>query len=126
MLLMNHKIPDRKLCKILDTLSVIILFLLSLLLFLTKNIRLCHHCKFDQWIFKAFFRMTINHHDLTRQNLPVIILPVKSSQSFFLEILRQSFSSGTGTGEQCDLVSLFLILVKILYQKFKATVIRTD
>ena len=70
--------------------------------------------------------MTINHHDLTRQNLPVIILPVKSSQSFFLEILRQSFSSCAGTGEQCDLVSLFLILVKILYQKFKATIIRTD
>lgn len=75
---MNYKISNRKLCKILNALSIIILFLFSLFLLMAKNIRFCHDYKLGQRILKSLFRMAINHHDLSRLNLSVIILTVKS------------------------------------------------
>ena len=55
--------------------------------------------------------MTINHHDLSGLNFPVIILPVKSRQFFCLKVLCQSLCPGTGAGQKCDPISLFLILL---------------
>ena len=126
MLFMDNKIADRKLRKILNTASTVIFFLLFLLLFLSKNVRFCHYRKLDQRVFKALLCMAINHHDLARTDLPVIILSIKGCQSLFLKILCQPLGPCAGTGKQRDPVSLFLILMKIFYQKFKTVVISAD
>ena len=126
MLLMNNKITNGKLSKILNTVSAVIFFLLFLLLFLSKDVRFCHYRKLDQRIFKALLCMAINHHDLARTDFPVIILAIKGCQSLFLKILCQPLGSCAGTGKQCDPVSLFLVLMKVFYQKFKTIVISID
>ena len=121
---MNYKISNGKLCKILNALSIIILFLFSLFLLMAKNIRFCHDHKLGQGILKSLFRMAIDHHDLSRLNLPVIILTVKSRKLLFLKVLCQTLCPGPGTGKKRNPVSLSFVLFQILCQKLKAAVIR--
>ena len=82
MLFMDHIIPDRQLCKILDSLAVVDFFLFLFFLLLTENIGLCDHRKFDQRILETTARMAINNHDLAGAYDTVCILAVKSIQAF--------------------------------------------
>ncbi|CCY33249.1 unknown [Ruminococcus sp. CAG:60] len=123
---MNHIIPDGKLCKILDSLSIVgfLLFLLFLFfLLLTENICFRDHRKLDQRILKAFPGMTVHYHNLAWMNLAVIVLSVKSIQVIFPKVLRQSFRPGTRTRKQGNLVTLFLIFLQILHKKLEAAVV---
>ena len=121
---MNYKISNRKFCKILNALSIIILFLFSLFLLMAENIRFCHDHKLGQGILKSLFRMAIDHHDLSRLNLPVIILTVESRKLVFLKVLCQTLCPGPGAGKKRNPVSLSFVLFQILCQKLKAAVIR--
>ena len=124
MLFMNHIVPDRQLCKILDSFSIVGFFLFLFFLFLTENISLCNYCKFDQRILKAFPGVSVHNHNLTRINQSVIVLSVKSIQIIFPKILCQTLCSCTGTGKQSNLISLFFIFFQIFHKKLKAAVIR--
>ena len=73
MLFMDHIIPDRQLCKILDPLAVVDFFLFLFFLLLTENIGLCDHRKFDQRILKAFPGVSIEDHNFPWIDHAVII-----------------------------------------------------
>ena len=95
-LFMYDIISDGQLRKILDTIAVICFFLLFFLLFLAENIRFRNNRKLYKGIFKAMSGMSVNHHNFSRIDNPVIILPVKSVQPLLQQILCQTFCPGTG------------------------------
>ena len=96
---MDYIISDRKLCKVLDPLSIVGFLLFLFFLFLAKDIGLCDHGKFDQGILKSFSGMAVHYHDLTRIYYLVIILPVNSGQLLILQILCQTLCPCAGTGK---------------------------
>ena len=82
MFLMDNKISNRKLRKILNTVSAVLFLFFVLLLLFAKNICLCHHREFDQRILESTSCMAINNHDLTGIDDTAVILAVKSIQPF--------------------------------------------
>ena len=82
MFLMDNKISNRKLRKILNTVAAVLFLFFALLLLFAKNIRLCHHREFDQRILESTSCMAINNHDLTGIDDTAVILAVKSIQPF--------------------------------------------
>ena len=124
MLFMHYIVSNGKFRKVLDSLSIVFFFLFTLFLLFSKDICLCDDCKFNQRIFKSPPRMAIDHHDLSRLQNTIRILSVECVQTFFLKIFCQTFCTGSGTGQQNDLISFFFVLFQILYQQFKTTLIR--
>ena len=124
MLFMHYIVSNGKFREVLDSLSIVFFFLFTLFLLFSKDICLCDDCKFDQRIFKSPPCMAIRHHDLSRLQNTLRILSVKSVQTFFLKIFRQTFCTGSGTGQQNNLISFFFVLFQILYQQFKTALIR--
>ena len=95
MFLMDYIISNGQFREILNSFSVVLFFLFALLLFFSKNIRLCDNRKFYQRIFKPSPCMAICHHDFSRLQYTVRILSIKRIKTFFLKILCQTFCTGS-------------------------------
>ncbi len=82
MVFMHHVIPDRKCRKALDFLTFIGTVPLLFLFFRTKNICLGNHRKLQNGILISLVYLAVAHHNLSRQQLMVIVICIETIQTF--------------------------------------------
>ena len=120
---MNHIISRFEFCKFMNLLSFVY-FPPLFLLFLSENIRLRDHRKFQHRILIAFCHISISHKDLARIDLPLHIFAVKAAQVIISQIFCQTSCPGPGTRDQNHPVPIPLQTLQISCKKFKTVIIR--
>ena len=126
MALMHHVVTDVQIRKACNLLSLIDALALLFLLLAAENIALGDHNKLQHWILISFFDLAVTRHDLAGLYLVIVVFRIKSVQPLRHQIIRQTLRTRSRSRQQDHLISVLFVALQILYQKFKAVVVRID
>ena len=125
MIFMNHIISWFELREILNLLSLI--SSAALLLFLPPEyIRLRDNHEFQHRILISFRRIAGGSHNLTRIDLPLHVITVKTAQIIIPQILCKTLRPSPGRGQKHNPVAASLQPLQVPCQKLKTVVVRID
>ena len=126
MALMHHVVTDVQIRKACNLLSLIDALALLFLLLAAENIALGDHNKLQHRILISFFYLAVTRHDLAGLYLVIVVFRIKSVQPLRHQIIRQTLRTRSRSRQQDHLISVLFVALQILYQKFKAVVVRID
>ena len=109
-----------------DRLTFVMSDLFAFFLFFAENIALRDHQELYQRILIPAVGTAVKQHDLASLYDAVGIFRIKCPQFMITKVLCQTFRPGSGCTQQDHAFSLFLPLLQILHQKFKAVVVGVD
>jgi len=89
-----------------------------------EDICFCDDCKLQDRIFVSLVHLSVADHDLSRQKLMIVVIRIETVQSLIHDVRGKALCTCSRSGQQNDPVSVFLIMLQIFDQKFKAVVIR--
>ena len=123
---MHHIIAHGKLREALDLLPLVDRLFPLLFLLFSKNIALGQHAEPDHRVLVPPPDAAVEYQDLALLHDPVGVLRIKTVQAEAPQILRQTFGTGTGGGQQHRPVALLFPVAQLLGQQFKAVVEAAD
>ena len=125
MILVNHVVPGRQLCKGSDSLAALLrLFSLPAAL-LSEDIRFGQHGKLHQRIFVSPVRIAVGDHNLSALQDAVFIFRIECRHSVVCQVPRKTLSAGSRRTQKDNPVFLPSVNLQILDQKGEVAVVDT-